>query len=68
MQDLTLDTAKFMKYGGTELAPMSTSNSQSVAFKCARVQWFPEEPQIYCICLVAVAPQPLSHTVAASIT
>ena len=35
MADLTLDTAEFLDHGGTELAPMSTSNSRSVAFKCA---------------------------------
>ena len=35
MQDLTLDKDEFAKKGGTELAPMSTSHSQSVAFKYA---------------------------------
>ena len=35
MQDLTLDTAEFQRKGGTELAPMSTSQSKSIAFKCA---------------------------------
>ena len=35
MQDLALDHDEFMQKGGTELAPMSTSKSQSVAFKYA---------------------------------
>ena len=35
MQDLSLDQDEFMRNGGTELAPMSTSKSQSVAFKYA---------------------------------
>ena len=35
MQDLTLDQDEFTTKGGTELAPMSTSRSKSVAFKYA---------------------------------
>ena len=35
MADLTLDQDEFMRKGGTELAPMSTSKSKSVAFKYA---------------------------------
>ena len=38
MQDLTLDKDEFTKKGGTELAPMSTSHSKSVAFKYAASQ------------------------------
>jgi len=35
MQDLSIDQDEFMRIGGTELAPMSTSASKSVAFKYA---------------------------------
>ena len=35
MQDLSIDQGEFMSMGGTELAPMSTSRSKSVAFKYA---------------------------------
>ena len=35
MQDLSIDQDEFMRIGGTELAPMSTSHSKSVAFKYA---------------------------------
>jgi len=35
MQDLTLDRDEFMSNGAAELAPMSTSQSKSVAFKYA---------------------------------
>ena len=33
MKDMTLDLAEFMRVGGTEMAPMSTSASKEVAFK-----------------------------------
>ena len=39
MQDLTLDQDEFTSKGGTELAPMSTSRSKSVAFKYAASQY-----------------------------
>ena len=39
MQDLSIDQGEFMSMGGTELAPMSTSRSKSVAFKYAASQY-----------------------------
>jgi len=33
MKDMTLDMDKFKEFGGTEMAPMSTSASRDVALK-----------------------------------